>query len=105
MEGGASSSDIPDVTEEIMVFNCGDTKLALTHRKLLSDQAFYDMELSLGGHHRKAAPVRAHRAVLQIRVPSLLQEGKFIGKIERNKHGGRLPTFQRRRCRTCRLLC
>lgn len=43
------------------------------------------MEYSLGGGHKKHPPTRAHRAVLQIRCPILLQEGKFITKIDKSK--------------------
>jgi hypothetical protein len=71
--------------DEVMVFNVGETKLALTHRKLLTDQHFCDFELHLGGAHKKNPPARVHRAILQLRCPNLLQEGKFISKIERTK--------------------
>jgi len=70
--------------EEVMVFNLGEMRLALTHRKLLQDQVFYDLELALGSG-KKAPPTRAHRAVLQVRCPALLQEGKFISKIDKKK--------------------
>ncbi len=70
--------------EEVMVFNLGEMRLALTHRKLLQDQVFYDLEL-LQVSGKKTAPTRAHRAVLQVRCPALLQEGKFISKIDKKK--------------------
>jgi hypothetical protein len=80
-EGGGAAA-----AEEVMVFSLGDVKLGLTHRKLLSDALFYDMEFVLGGvQGKKTAPTRAHRAVIQIRCPGLLQEGKFIAKIDKKK--------------------
>lgn len=87
-ESSEDAGQAPEVTaEEVMVFSLGEQRLALTHRKLLQDGVFYDMELSLGGPHKKNPPQRAHRAVLQMRCPTLLAEGKFISKIEKNKHG------------------
>jgi hypothetical protein len=71
-------------TEDVMVFSLGDVKLALTHRKLLQDSHFFDLEYVLGGG-KKSAPTRAHRAVIQVRCPALLQEGKFIAKIDKKK--------------------
>ena len=82
---------MPEVTtEEVMVFNLGDQRLALTHRKLLADGTFYDLDLSLGGAHKKSPPQRLHRAVVQIRCPALLAEGKFVTKLERSGKHGRL---------------
>lgn len=85
--GGSDEGAAAEVaTEEVLVFSLADQRLALTHRKLLNDTVFYDMELFLGGAHKKNPPQRAHRAVLQVRCPALLQEGKFISKIEKGKH-------------------
>ncbi len=71
-------------SEEVMVFGLGEMRLALTHKKLLHDAVFCDLELAFGGG-KKAPPTRAHRAVLQTRCPALLQEGKFISKIDKKK--------------------
>lgn len=82
--GAPAGGDAGAVTEEVMVFSLGDVKLALTHRKLLQDSHFFDLEFLLGGP-KKSAPTRAHRAVIQVRCPALLQEGKFITKIDKKK--------------------
>ncbi len=83
--GGAGAGGAA-VEEEVMVFALGDVRLALTHRKLLHDNAFFDIEYALGGPNaKKSTPTRAHRAIIQIRCPALLQEGKFISKIDKKK--------------------
>lgn len=92
-EVGGDAGEVGEVSvEEVMVFNVGDKKLALTHKKLLMDQQFFDFELHLGGQYKKNPPFKAHRAILQLRCPNLLQEGKFISKIEKTKKDNHFMT-------------
>lgn len=55
--GGAddlsNAGQVETADDGVLTFVVGDTRLALTHKKLLNDQAFFDMELQLGGQHKK----------------------------------------------------
>jgi hypothetical protein len=68
-----------------MSFQVGEIRLGLTHKKLLIDTTFFDMEIALGGNHKKSAPVHVHRALLQVRCPLFLVEGKFVSRIDKTK--------------------
>jgi hypothetical protein len=54
---------------------------------LLQDQQFFDAEIYIGTSKTKDKPLRAHRAILQVRCPAILAENGKFAQSSRGKDG------------------
>lgn len=64
-------------------FFVGDTRLMLTHAKLLDDTTFSDLVFSFP--KQKKQTVHAHRVIVSNRIPSILAANKFVTKLQFKK--------------------